>query len=62
MPNLYEAVTRWKLDPGDYILIDDQGEDCGVSGNSEFDDVDGFMMPRQYVIVKIVEVHHAPTE
>ena len=56
MANLYEAVKRSNYEPGDYILIDDQGEDLGVSGNSEFDDLEGVVMPKRYVVVKIVEV------
>ena len=57
MANLYEAVKRSNYEPGDYILIDDQGEDLGVSGNSEFDDGEGIpSMPKRYVVVKIIEV------
>jgi hypothetical protein len=56
MPNLYEAVQRHTYEPGDYLLIDDQGEDMGVSGNSEFDDLEGIIMPRRYVIIKVIEV------
>ena len=56
MANLYEAVKRSNYEPGDYILIDDQGEDLAVSGNAEFDDLEGVVMPKSYIIVCIEEV------
>ena len=56
MPNLFEAVKRSNYAPGDYILIDDQGEDVAVSGNAEFDDLEGMVMPESYIVVFIEEV------
>ena len=40
-------------DDGDYLLLSETGEVLAVSGNSEFDDIDGAPTERG-VIIKIV--------
>jgi hypothetical protein len=67
--NLYKAARNHDYQAGDYILIDDRGEDVGVSGNTDFWDIDTdsswirTAMKREhpaqdgrYLIIKIVEV------
>ena len=68
MPNLFKAVLKEGYEPGDYLLLDDQGEDVAVGGNSDF------WMENEpeyhahidetgpWLIVKVIEVHHASTE
>ena len=50
-------------DPGDFLLIDKDGQIVAVSGNSEFDDLEGDedssvgpKLNQPYLIVKVLEV------
>ena len=56
-------------DPGDFLLIDKDGQIVAVSGNSEFDDLEdeesnniGPTLDHPYLIVKVLEVQKALIE
>ena len=56
-------------DPGDFLLIDKDGQIVAVSGNSEFDDLEeeednrlGPTLDHPYLIVKVLEVQKVDGE
>ena len=66
--NLFKAVLQEGYEPGDYVLLDDQGEDIAVGGNSEFWDKDepGYHPhineDGSWLIVQVIEVQNATTK
>ena len=67
MANLFEVVQKC-YQPGDYILVDEHGDDVGVSGNADFWDVENgaieiapVVTPAidgRYLIIKVVQLNN----